>query len=63
MDTWAAKMAALKIVAVATALTVLGPAAGARADTIQTGYLFASDYGRSEMAQEICTGLMSGVSA
>lgn len=49
MDTWTAKMAALKIVAVATALTVLGPAAGGRADTIQTGYLFASDYGRSEL--------------
>ena len=35
--------------ACALAAAACVPAAGARADTIETGYLFASDYGRSEL--------------
>jgi len=44
MDAWAIRLAACALAAAACV-----PAAGARADTIETGYLFASDYGRSEL--------------
>ena len=44
MHAWAIKIAALTV-----AIVALDPVAGARADTVQTGYLFTSDYGRSEL--------------